>query len=221
VSNSFIEAVESRVFLSAAPIVISTAVKADQLTVRGQLLKFESDALLSEVKLINDTTAIKKSLTKGDTSLVTPFKNLRADSKSLGMALRADRLAQAANALADESTIKLDLLQILKDKNSGASLTADKAKLLSDRVKLQNDLVAGLDSRIATRQADEMTITNDTQAIVTAEEADPLATAALNTAVTTFQTDRNGRLATLTSDLQTVEAARTQLSNDLAAQESP
>jgi hypothetical protein len=135
-------------------------------------------------------------------------------------ALRADRLAESAAALADESAIKKDLLQILKDRHNATAETADHAKLLSDRIQLQNDLIAGLDSRIATRQGSETTIANDTQAIVTAADNDPAASDALEAAASKFADDRTTALNTLTADLQTITAARTQLSNDLTAAQS-
>lgn len=219
-SHSLIETMESRTLMSAAPTLFSLTVKVDRLMVRADLLKFQVDSLTGSAKLLVDTQNIKKNLATGDTSLVAAFDQYRADNKALHLALREDRLAEAANALADESVIKLDILQILKDKGNATAETADHTKLMNDRVKLQNDLIAGLDSRIATRQADETTIANDTQAIVTAANNDPQATSALQAAVNSFATDRTTKLATLTSDLQAVEAARTQLVTDLASEQS-
>ncbi len=150
------------------------------------------------------------------------FTQYRSDNKALGLALREDRLVQSANALADQSVIKLDILQILKDKGNATAETTDHSKLANDRVTLQNDLIAGINSRIATRQAAQTTIANDTAAIVTAADADttdPNQTA-LTAAVSAFSTDRNEKLAALTTDLAAVEAARTQLMTDLGNEQS-
>lgn len=215
-----IESMESRLLMSAAPTLFSSTVRADRLVVRIDLLKFETDLLASDIKLTADIQAIKHSLAKGDTSLDTPFATLHADQKAMNLALREDRLTESANALAEESTIRLDILQILKDKNNSSVEAADHAKLLSDRIALQTVLVNGLDTRIATRTADEATISADTAAIVTAANNDPNATAALQTAASNFATDRVTKLNTLTADLQAVATARTNLSNALPAEQS-
>lgn len=215
-----IEAIESRLLMSAVPTLFSATVKADRLIVRADLLKFESDILAFDAKMAVDIQAIKHNLPKGDTSLAAPFATLHADQQAMNLALREDRLTESANALADESTIKLDIVQILKDKKNATAEAADHAKLLNDRIALQTALIDGLDARIATRTADEGTISADTAAIVTAADNDPNATSALQTAVSTFAADRVTKLDTLTADLQTIETARTNLSNALAAEQS-
>jgi len=215
-----IESLESRTLLSASSLVFNPTLKADRLVVRADLLKFRSDIFANEAKLLVDINAIKRNVAKGDTSLNASFAQLHTDAKSMHTALRADRLAESAAALADESVIKKDLVQIIKDRGNATAETADHAKLLADRIQLQNDLIAGLDSRIATRQASETTIADDTQAIVTAANNDPAATDALKAAASKFADDRTTALNTLTADLQTISAARTQLSNDLTAAQS-
>jgi len=212
-----IENLESRLLLSSSSIVFNPTVKADRLVVRADLLKFRSDIFFTQAKLLVDTQAIKHNVAKGDTSLVAPFAQLHSDVKAMRLALQKDRLAESAAALADESQIKLDHLQILKDRNDATAEAADHAKLVSDRIKLQNDLVAGLDARIATRQAQLPVISADVDAIVTAANNDPNASAALKAAATAFGDDRTSRLATLTADLQAIEAARTQLVADMTA----
>lgn len=220
--HSFIEGLESRMLLSAAPapVLFNPTLKADRLAVRADLLKFQSDIFGGESKLLNDTQAIKHNLTKGDTSLVAPFAQLHTDTKAMRLALREDRLAESAKALSDESTIKRDILQILKDRKNATAEVADHAKLKTDRTTLQVDLIAGLDFRIATRQQFLPTITNDVNAIVTAANNDPKASAALKTAAANFAGDRTTVLTTLTSDLQTIAAARAKLVSDLAAAQS-
>jgi hypothetical protein len=219
---TFIEGLESRVLMSVtpAPMLFNATVKADRLAVRADLLKFRSDIAGCQSKLLRDLIAIKKNTAKGDTSLVAPFQQLRTDVKAMQRQLRIDRLTEAANALAVESTIKLDIVQIIKDRGNATAEATDHAKLLSDRVALQNALIAGLDSRIATRQSFESTIAADTQAIVTAAQGDPNATTALQAAAATFAADRTACLNTLAADLQAVAAARTTLVNDLTAAQS-
>jgi hypothetical protein len=213
------EGLESRVLLSSTP-VFNPTVKADRLAVRAELLKFRSDIFACASTLLKDRIAINKNLAKGDTSLVAPFQTLRSDLNTFHTALREDRLAEAANALADESTIKLDLRQILLDKGNPTAETADHDKLHSDRIQLQNDLIAGLDSRIATRQSYLPTISSDVDAIVTAANNDPNASDALKAAAATFATDRTNCITTLTSDLQAIQTARAQLVADLTAEQS-
>lgn len=217
---AMIEGLESRVFLSVAPTLFNATVKADRLAVKAALLKFRSDSFACDAKLLRDTIAIKKDLAKGDTSLVTPFQTLHDDVQAMRSALRVDRLTEAANALADESVIRLDIRQIIRDRANATAEAADHAKLMTDRIKLQTDLIAGLDSRIATRQGEETTISNDVSAIVTAANNDPNASSALKSAAQTFATDRTTCITTLTADLQAVAAARTTLVADLTAAQS-
>jgi hypothetical protein len=216
----FIEAIESRVLMSAAPTLFDATVRADRIVVRADLLKFRVDLLTANARLSADLQAIKHSVPKGDTSLVAPFATLHADVKAMSLALQEERLTESANTLAAEATVKLDLVQILKDKHNATAEAADHAKLLTDRVAVQTALINGLDARIATRTADEATISADTAAIVTAASSDPAATAAMQAAVSTFSTDRVAKLNQLTADLQTVETARTNLSDALTAEQS-
>ena len=220
---TMIEGLESRVFLSAtpaAPLLFNATVKADRLAIKAALLKFRSDIFACDAKLLRDTIAIKKNLAKGDTSLDASFLQLHNDVKAMRTALRVDRLTESANALADESTIKLDIRQIIKDRGNATALAADHVKLRADRIQLQNDLIAGLDSRVATRQAAEATLSTDVDAIVTAANADPNASAALKTAAQAFATDKTTCNAMFAADLAAIAAARTQLVADLTAAQS-
>lgn len=220
---AIIEGLESRVLLSAttaAPVLFNPTVKADRLAVKAALLKFRSDIFACDAKLLRDTTAIKKNLAKGDTSLDASFLQLHNDVKAMRSALRVDRLTESATALADESAIKLDIRQIIKDRGNATAVAADRVKLQADRIQLQNDLIAGLDSRVATRQAAEATLSNDVDAIVNAANADPNASAALKTAALTFATDKTTCNTTLAADLTGIAAARAQLVADLTAAQS-
>ena len=126
--QAFIESLESRTLLSASSLVFNPTLKADRLVVRADLLKFRSDIFANEAKLLVDLNTIKKNVAKGDTSLDASFAQLHADVKTMHTALRADRLAESAAALADESVIKLDLLQILKDRHNATAETADHVR---------------------------------------------------------------------------------------------
>jgi hypothetical protein len=219
---SMIEGLESRVLLATTtgPVLFNPVVKADRLAVRADLLHFRADVLSCRAKLLADRIAINKNTAPGDTTLVAPVETLRSDLASMRLALRLDRLTEAANALADESVIKLDIRQILVDRGNATAEAADHAKLTTDRIQLQNDLIAGLDSRIATRQQFLTTISGDVDAIVTAVNNDPSASDALKAAASNFATDRTNCITTLTADLQAISAARAQLVSDLTAAQS-
>jgi hypothetical protein len=213
-----IENLESRTLLSATPPVLFNAtIKLDRLVIRMDLIKFRFDAAISNLQLAIDRLIIRHNTPKGDTSLDAPFTQLRTDVKSMSLQLAQDRLNEAKNVLNDELTIKQDILQIRKDRGNDSALTADHDKLKNDRIQMQTDLVGGLDMRIATRQTFETTISNDTQAIITAATNDANATNAMSAAVTKFSNDRITRLATLTADLQKISTDRHTLVNDLTA----
>ncbi len=169
------------------------------------IIQYSSDAL-SVARLCFAATTV--------TPLLTQLKN---DAKAMRTALKVDRLTEAANALADESVIALDLKQIILDKGNTSALAADRAKLQADRVKLQSDLIAGLDSRIATRQSYHDTLFNDTQAILAAANTDPNASDKLKADVQTFVTDVDGKLDKMAADLTKLSADRTKLVADLSA----
>jgi hypothetical protein len=218
--KQMIETFESRLLMSATPVLFDSAVKEARLVVRAELLKFRSDLALTSANLIGDLSLIKSNKVAGDTSLKAAFTQLRTDTKAQGTQLKIDRLTEAANALADESTIKLDIVQIIKDRKDATALAADKTKLQNDRITLQNDLVAGLDSRIATRQSFEQTLSDDANAISTAAANDTGATQALKDAAAKFATDKTSRLNTLETDLNAIVTARNSLVTALNAAQS-
>jgi hypothetical protein len=216
------EALESRTLFSAsaASTVLSTAVQADRLQVKADLLMFRSDAAGNTLTLLNDAAAIKADGVKGDPTLKPLLAKFRKDIHTMSQQLRLDRLAESRNALADESVIVSDRRRILLDKGDATTLAADRAKLQADRVKLQQDLLAGLDSRVATRQNAYNTIFADGQAIVDAAKADPNASTALITDLEKLTADKTVCMNTVTADLQKLVADRTQLVNDLTASQS-
>jgi hypothetical protein len=218
--NSMLHTLESRTLFTATPLpaLFDAAVLADRVAVRIDLLHFEADILAGSARLLADRKALKTAAPRGDTSLVAPFAQLAADNKTMQATLKADRLTESANALADESVIKLDILQIKKDKGNATAEAAAQTKLTNDRITLQTALIAGLDSRIATRTADAATITNDVNAIVTAADNDPAATQAFAAKAAVFAAQSTAILDKLTADLATITAARTKLVADLTAE---
>jgi hypothetical protein len=213
---AMIESLESRTLMSAS--AFSTAVAADRLEVRADLLKFRSDAAAASAKLLVDLSAVQKDDLAVATTVAPLVKQMRTDLGTIGRSLLADRLTESAAALGDESAIVTERLHILQDKKNPTAETADHTALMDARVKLQTDLIAGLNSRIATRQAGETTIFNDISAIDTAVGADPNASAKLQQDLSALLAVRAGKMQTLTSDLVQLVKDRTQLSTDLAAE---
>ena len=216
-SGAFQEVLESRRLMSATS-VFNPTVTADRLEVKADLLAFKSDALASRAALLTDITAANADGLKSDPTLLTPIAKLRTDLQAQGQALKADRLTERSNAIADELVIVKELRQATThDRKNATALAADKVVLTADRVKLQTDLLAGLDSRIATRQANVTTLFNDAAAITAALATDTTASPALSADVTKLVADRTARLSKLTSDLQTIATARAKLATDLTA----
>jgi hypothetical protein len=215
---NYFETLESRVLMSAGTsAVFDSTVKLDRLVIKADLLKFRTDAFAADVTLLSDRKALKGDNVAAATTVTPLIKTLHTDGANMRLQLKEDRLTEASNALADESVIVKDLIQILHDKGNATALAADRAKLKSDRIQLQNDLIAGLNSRIATRQTFHDTLFNDCQAINVAAQTDPNASAKLKTDVQTWTTDVETKLNTMASDLQSIETARTKLVADLTA----
>lgn len=215
-----IDPLESRALLSASATgsLFDSTVVADRLVVRADLLKFEADLDASSAQLIVDTAVVKANDAGMAATLNPLFKQLRTDVKTMSTALRVDRLNESAATLTDEAAIDKVLVQEIVDRKNPTAESADKAQLLTDRVQLQTDMIAGLDTRIATRQADEATIFNDVNAIAAAVQSDANASPALVAAINKFTTDRTDRLTTILGDLQNLVTARTALATALAAE---
>ena len=210
-----IEVLESRRMMSASPF--NAAVAADRLEVRVDLLKFRADAAVGAAAVLHDLATMKgDGLAKATT--VTPLiKQFHTDLKSMGQTLFSDRLTEKVAALTDEVMIVKELQKIFTDRKNPAAKASDETALTTDRVQLQTDLIAGLDARIATREAAEVTIDNDVAAINSAASSDPNASAKLKTDMAKLLADRTAKMATLTADLQKLEGDRTTLSTALSA----
>ena len=216
--GSLVETLETRVLMSATAKVFDPAVAEDRLVVRADLLKFRADLASSSAVLLADTTAIRANDAGQKATLAPLFLQLHTDVRTMTTTLREDRLNESAATLGDESTIAKALEQALVDRKNPTAEAADQAALHTDRLQLQTDFIAGLNARIATRQADETTIFNDVNTIITTVQSDTTASPALVTAVNKFATDRTARLTTIDADLAAILAARTQLSADLTAE---
>ncbi len=221
-ANLFTEALEPRMMLSGDPskIALNATVRADHVQIHADLLKFKSDAFSNYAHMLSDVNAIKGDHLKDATTVTPLIAKFRSDLNAMRSQLNIDRLGQRQVELADESVIVGDLKQIAIDKGNPTLVSADRAKLLTDRIKLQTDLVAGLDARLATRQAAATTLGDDLAAIVTAAQSDPNATPKLIADLQKATTDKTNGLATLTADLQTLIADRTKLIADLTALQS-
>ena len=211
-----IESLESRTLMSASPF--STAVAVDRLQVKADFLKFRSDAAGASAKLLVDLSALKTDHLAAATTVAPLVKQMRTDLKTIGHALLLDRLNESAAALGDESAIVSERIHIILDKKNPTAETADHAALMADKIKLQNDLITGLNSRIATREAGETTIFNDVTAIEEAASTDPNASAKLQLDLTKLLADRTAKMTAVTADLAQLVQDRTQLTSDLAAE---
>jgi hypothetical protein len=218
--NRFIQSFESRLMMSGTPAAFSTAVKLDQLQIQVDLLKFKADCLHNTATMLGDITAIKAD-DPGQASTLAPLvKTFRSDLKAMNLALAEDRYAQFSAMAADQSVIYADLAKIIHDKGNATAEATDHSNLLAERIKYQNDAIAGLNTRIATRENAYTTILADGQAIVTAVDGDSNASAKLQAAVSKWFSDKTVCLNTMTTDLAKLVADRTQLVTDLTAMQS-
>jgi hypothetical protein len=203
--------------VSAAADVYDTAVQADRLQIKADLLQFRSDIDSFSATLMTDVAAIKAAGIKNDPGVLPLAKQFCTDDKNMLTQLKEDNLADSSIALAEESAIAAEKAQLLKDLGNPTKVAADKAQIKADCIQLQNDLIAGLNTRIAVRESFFTTLSNDAQAIVTQVDGDPTASPTLQADVQTWATDKTDCLTTLSADLQKLLADRTQLVADLTA----
>lgn len=220
--NRFMESLESRTLLSVSPAqaALNATVQADRLQVRADLLKFKSDVVGLPGTLLADMTALKHDHLGNDPTIKPLVKTMRADIAKMRFTLLGDRLAEKSNVLADESAIVAVERRLLLDKGNPTAVAADRAALLADRVKLQQDMVAGLDKRITDRQTFFNTVFNDGQAIITALQNDSNASPQLTADLTKWINDKTAGMTTLTADLQKLSSDRDQLVAELTAMQS-
>jgi hypothetical protein len=219
--SAFLENLECRTLFSAsASSVFDAAVISDRLAVKADLDLFKSDCFSLQANMIRDLQTIKADKPSDASTFVPLVKQFRTDLNSMHAQLAADRLNESAAVLSDEAAILKIRVHVLKDHGNSTALSQDHANLLAARIKLQDDMVAGLDARIATRETDFSKISTDINNIVTAVDADTNASAAFQAAVQKWSTDRTTGMAAITADLANLQDARTQLSADLTAEQS-
>jgi hypothetical protein len=212
------ETLESRTMMSAAPL-FDAAVKEDRLQIRIDLLKFNSDAYADSATLLTDNRALKADKLHSNTVLQPLVATLRSDVHSFDLTLKADRLNEASAVLADEAVVVKQLKQIFLDRKDPTALAADKTVLITDRAKLQSDMVAGITQRITDRQSETAQITLDSDAILTALPTSGASTQ-LTADVTSWLTDKSTALTRLTTDLTKLSNDRATLIADLNAENS-
>jgi hypothetical protein len=212
------ETLESRLLMSASTnAALSAAVQTDRLQVQVDLLKFRADCLYSSSTMLSDILKIKADAGGKIPAVAPAVAKMHCDLNAMHQALFADRLTEAENVYADESVIAGARLKCLEDKGTSAE-TADRAALLADRIKLQNDMIAGLNARLATRQADYTQIFADGQTVIAAVQSDT--NAAVVADVTKYVNDKATWMTTLSGDLQNLINDRTQLVADLTAEQT-
>jgi hypothetical protein len=184
------------------------------------LLKFKSDALANFTKMLADVKAIKADHVKDATTILPLIAKFRADEEAMCSQLKIDRLSERQNALMDESAIVGELKKIAQDRLNATAEAAEHVQLRADRIQLQTDLIAGLNSRLATRQAGFTTLTADMAQIVTAVLVDPNASPQLVSDIEMAVNDKTNCLNTMMADIQTLIADRTKLAADLTAMQT-
>lgn len=210
-----IESLEGRAMLSVSPF--DAAVIADRAKIAAELQKFQSDCSNATATILADANTLASADLKQSKTLAPLFKTLHSDVSAMLAQLKADNLAESAAVTKDESVVDAELQKITADKGNPKALKADYIVLRSDRIQLQNDEVAGLNARLATRQADYGKLFNDLSAIATAVSNDSGDTAQLKADVSKFLSDRTNVLNTLEGDLNALIADRMQLISDLNA----
>ena len=214
----FMERLETRRLMCST--AINTTIVADRAAVFGALSQFETDIANGITTLNADCKALKADDVGGDATLAPLIKQFHTDANAMDRQLAADVLVEKQNVLNDQKTIVGELLQFVADKGNPTARAADKAALLTDRVQLENDEIAGLNSRINTRKTDYTELGIDLEAIQTALGNDTNASTQLTADVNQFVNDRINIFQTLFSDLTTIKDDRTKLATDLTALET-
>jgi hypothetical protein len=213
-----IESLESRRLLSASlGGLFNPTVAADRLVVQADLLKFRSDALAADAALLSDRTALKGDDVKAATTVTPLIQKLHTDVKTMRLALLGDRLTEKSNVLLAESKVVLELRQIILDHGNASAIAADRVQLKTDRIAVQNAMIAGINTRIATRQAEHDQLFADGAAIEAAASTDPNASSQLKVDISTWIGNVDGKLTTMQADLTKLGADRTTLAAAMTA----
>lgn len=210
-----IESLESRVFLSVT--AVNSQILADRLQIKADLLKFNADIKSSAATMIADANAIKADDPASATTILPLVQTLKADVATMRKQLKVDRLTQSAAVKLDQAAIITDRLKFIADKGNPEARQADLASIFADRIKLQNDEIAGLNARLATRQSFDATLATDMNNILTAAQNDPNASDELKADIAKLIADRTARFSVIEADLAQISADRAQLVADLTA----
>jgi hypothetical protein len=214
----FTEILESRRFLSVS--AVSSAITVERAVIKLDLAEFKADASVGAAKIQVDVAKLKALDLKSDTTLAPLFSTLKVDAKAESTALAADNLAESKAVTADQTAIVAELKLEVKDKKNPTALAADKAAVVTDRIQLQSDEVAGLDSRVTTRTTLDTKVFADLTAISTAANAETGVSEKFTAAVNKFVTDSTALTTKLPTDLSKISTARTQLIADYTTLET-
>ena len=209
------ETLESRTLMSASPL--TAAVRADRLQLRADFLHLNADFYADAAKLLTDNRALRADHLSQNTALHPLVATLRADVTTFKFTLKADRLNESSAVLADEAVVVGELKQMFLDRKNPTALAADKTVLITDRAKVQSDMVAGLTQRLTDRQSEAAALFADTSAILTALPTSG-ASAKLTADVSLWLGDKGASLTKITADLTKISADRTKLIADLTAE---
>jgi hypothetical protein len=141
---SFIENLESRLLLSAAPHKASATIIQDEATVLQARNQIRTDQLAIRTKLSQDHADLAQALATQKGVIKLDSDKLHADRGNAALVavdqaqLKADRLQIITIRAANKTTVATDRA------NSKATLTADKAALKTAILKLGDDRRAGL-----------------------------------------------------------------------------
>jgi len=222
-ANAHIQPLETRTLMSATPSLFTTAVLTDRAKLNADLRHFRQDLAAMHATFVRDLAKVKvhKLSDQIKTTVLPLIKQLKTDLAQLHAHLGGDHLKDATAVRADTVTVLKDIIQIKVDtkKNPGA-VAADQTKLQTDRLTLQNDIIAAADARIADRQAALDKIFADDQAIVTAlgnvTDYNPNDIPAASK----LFADHAAGITKLQDDLTALAADRTQLLADLTAMQN-
>lgn len=156
------------------PFADDPTIQADLAQLRDDTRQFHKDRRSTTQTLRDDHEAIEtelQALKESDSNLETelqPVKDqLRADIKARNKALRADYQALEDGTADERETVHQDIIQLRKDRAAGddTAVTADKAKLTTDRQALADAAKPFQDTIKADRSKWKTTINADHDAI--------------------------------------------------------
>ncbi len=198
----------------------NSTIAVDEKQIDAAQMQLQMDNWSSARTLVSDVKALLADGLRHDATLMPLFQQLQADGQVMRQDLEADEKAGQTVVSHDQTVINTEELQVCKDKHNPTALKADQAALLADRIQLENDVIAAIDARLATLQADENTIADDLGAINGALSGDTAASPKLVGDVGNFRTDALIAMYGLATDLLGLIGAHVSLVNDLIAMQT-